>query len=257
MTSPALLLLLLLALPPGAQQWTPPEKPDPTQILREAYKDASAGRHELALAKHLWYHENALKYAKGQSGVRRSFALSSWLQLAQSHPPAMAALKAARDAAQRNVLAGAPGFDAFADFAALNRTLGEERLTRDVFVQLDRDGSRLAATAFYTAQPALIKHEEYELCLKYIRPKEAFARAVTIHQMHQKQLAEKRSEPLANFAEKKFTNTVATIVGLLAVNGRSEEAAQIAGDAKKEWKDAAFHAAIDDALKGNVPKPFP
>jgi hypothetical protein len=255
MRSPA--LLLLLALPVGAQQWAPPEKPDPTQILREAQQDASAGRHDLALAKHLWYHENALKYDNAQAGVRRSFALSYWLQLAQSHPPAMTALKAARDAALRNVLAGAPGFDAFADFAALNRTLGEERLTRDVFVQLDRDGSRLAATAFRTAQPALIKNKDYELCLKYLKPREAFSRAVSIYQLHQKQLAEKRFEPRANYADKSFTNTVATIVGLLAVNGRNEEAAQIAGDAKKEWKDAAFHAAVDDALKGNVPTPFP
>jgi hypothetical protein len=189
--------------------------------------------------------------------VRLSFALSYWLQLAQTHPPAMAALKAARDAAQRNVLEGAPGFDAFADFAALNRTLGEERLTRDVFVQLDRDGSRFAAAAFHTAQPALIKHKEYELCLKYVRPNEALARAVSIYQMHQKKLAEKRFEPLANFADRSFTNSVATIVGLLAVNGRNEEAAQIARDAKKEWKDEAFHAAIDDALQGNVPKPWP
>jgi hypothetical protein len=41
------------------------------------------------------------------------------------------------------------------------------------------------------------------------------------------------------------------------VNNRKAEAEMIASDAKKEWNDVSFHAKLDDALKGNVPVPWP
>ncbi|MEI9962222.1 MAG: hypothetical protein WDM76_14140 [Limisphaerales bacterium] len=42
--------------------WRPPQNPDPNKILKEAESDTAAGRYTDALAKHVWYHENALKY---------------------------------------------------------------------------------------------------------------------------------------------------------------------------------------------------
>jgi len=54
------LLAFLMNLPLLAA-WTPPENPNPQQILSEAQSDAKAGRYEDALAKHVWFHENALK----------------------------------------------------------------------------------------------------------------------------------------------------------------------------------------------------
>src|ERR1044072_6141550 len=95
------------ALVYGAQAlavWTPPEKPNPAQILQDANADTRAGQFEDALAKHLWYHRNALKHSPAQGGVRLSFALSYWHNLATKYPPAMTALKAERDEARRIAL---------------------------------------------------------------------------------------------------------------------------------------------------------
>ena len=58
-------------------------------------------------------------------------------------------------------------------------------------------------------------------------------------------------------ANMKFTNDAATFIALLAINGRKAEAEKIAGDAKKEWNNASFHAEIDKALQGKIPKPWP
>jgi hypothetical protein len=254
-------LLLLTALPaalPAAQQWAPPEEPDASTILQEAQADARAGRHELALAKHVWYHENALKFDQGQGGVRLSFALSAWLELANDYPPALVALKQARDAALERSLKGPSGVSAFHDFASINRTLGEDRLTRDVFVRLDAENSAMGRVLFQIAEPALLKEKDYALCLKYLKPREAFLRALSTYRMNRELAADKQfGEHLADYADKSFSNGVATIVGLLAVSGRTDEAEQIARDAKKEWKDASFHAAIEHALRGNVPAPWP
>jgi hypothetical protein len=60
-----------------------------------------------------------------------------------------------------------------------------------------------------------------------------------------------------DFANKSFTNQTTTLIALLAVNGRQSDAQKIAQDAKKEWDDTTFQKAIDDALKGNVPQPWP
>ena len=40
------------------ERWTPSEHPDADAILHEAVSDARAGRYAVALAKHIWFHEN-------------------------------------------------------------------------------------------------------------------------------------------------------------------------------------------------------
>jgi hypothetical protein len=42
-----------------SDEWTVPTDPDPQTILREAAENTRAGQYELALAKHIWFHENA------------------------------------------------------------------------------------------------------------------------------------------------------------------------------------------------------
>jgi hypothetical protein len=123
----ALSLALTATLVRG-DDWTPPENPDPTAILREAEGDTRAKRYDRALAKHVWYHDHALKFDQGQTGVRLSFALSSWLTLAEQYPPALVMLRQARDAAGQQAVAGGErlgAFAAFQEFAALNDTLDD------------------------------------------------------------------------------------------------------------------------------------
>src|SRR5688500_5081235 len=99
-----LISCLLYSMTSIAQSdWKPPEKPDPSVILNEAESDAGAKRYPDALAKHLWFHENALKYERGLYGVRLSFALGAWFELGKQYPPALEALKEVRDIAGRRV----------------------------------------------------------------------------------------------------------------------------------------------------------
>ncbi len=66
--------------------WAPPENPDPQDILAQAKQDTASGRYEDALAKHLWFHENALEYRSSLYGVRLSFALGDWTKLSHVYP---------------------------------------------------------------------------------------------------------------------------------------------------------------------------
>ena len=80
-----------------AVDWIPAQNPDVDAIRAEAQQDRRAGRYEIALKKHIWYHENALKLGIGQGGVRLSFALSNWPALGEVYPPALGKMRQIRD----------------------------------------------------------------------------------------------------------------------------------------------------------------
>ncbi|MHC4540369.1 MAG: redoxin family protein [Planctomycetota bacterium] len=248
----------LQELPAVADEWKPPENPDPDEILSEARADARARHYEDALTKHVWYHRNALKYEPALSGVRLSFALSYWHELGKAYPPALVKLKEIRDEAEENVTNGQHVRQSFHDLKSINKRVGEESRTKDLFVLLDAQNADAAKEVYRLAQPALINAKEYKLCEKYIDPKRSFPRMIENFRLHKRLAKDSRYEASSlEFANKKFKNDAATLVALLAVNGRQAEAEEIAGDAKEEWNDASFHAEIDNALQGNVPKPWP
>lgn len=45
-------------------KWAPPDVPNPSEILQSAIVDTRGRSYEQALAKFLWFHENALHYEK-------------------------------------------------------------------------------------------------------------------------------------------------------------------------------------------------
>jgi hypothetical protein len=70
---------------------------DVERALRDARRFRDEGKFAHALERHVWYHENALKYLPEHFGVRLSFALSDWAELGDVYPAAIDALRIARD----------------------------------------------------------------------------------------------------------------------------------------------------------------
>ena len=245
---------------PGAA-WTPPADPDPKAILREAREDAGAGRYAVALAKQVWFHEHALEFQPSQGGVRLSFALSDWKRLADRYPPALDAMKAARDRAAAAVLAvPAPEvpesratFHAFHDFESLNRSLGDPGRTVAFFELLDRERPAAAAAAARLVRPALIRAKNFALAGKYVDPE-----GVSLEIEHyplQLDIASlpRFSDDLRRQVEAAFQEQVATSIALLVKTDRPAEAKTLAEEAKAVRRDAPFVKAIDAALNGVLP----
>jgi len=238
--------------------WTPPEKPDPTKILQEAQADTRAGRYEIALAKHVWYHEHALEIQPAQAGVRLSFALGYWQKLGEKYPPALQKMVSYRDAARERALTGKDVFQTFHDLAALNEELGDEPLTRDVFLQLDEKHPEVAQSVYNLAQPSLLRAKDYKICGKYLEPDKNWQQMLELYQLHRKFEAQNKGPiPTPDFAGPSFRNASTTLVALLVQNQRVKEADSIAEKARTTWDNAEFHKALDDALKGVVPEPWP
>lgn len=239
-------------------KWSPPANPDPQQILNEAQSDAMSGRYEDALAKHVWFHENALKIRPSLYGVRLSFALGYWQQLGIVYPAAKDKLIEIRDEAVKRVSQGDDARAYFHDFESINDVLGDDDRTVRLFISLEKDQPKLAAEVFDIAQPALVRAGEFKVCGKYIDPERDFHLFVREHRVGM-QLAEDSQigEAHIGFAQQKFANEVSTLVALLVVCDRKAEAAEIAARAKEIRKDDGFAAELDDALKGKVPEPWP
>jgi len=160
--------------------WTPPENPDPFQILHEARTDTSAGRVEIALAKHVWYHDNALKIQPSNYGVRLSFALGYWCQLGQVYPPALDKLKNIRDECERVIRASEGSHSTFAEFASINRMLNDQPRTKELFIWLDNEKPGLAKQVFSMARSSLIVAGDYELCGRYLDSNRTFGEIVNL-----------------------------------------------------------------------------
>lgn len=102
---------------------------------------AEAGQNAEALKEYLWLFDEGMKRTPSYAGVRASFLLGSIKDLGQHYPPALAALRDRRDAAKSQLQSGGGDPAAAMDFASLNRTLDEERLTLDVFDKLSPDSA--------------------------------------------------------------------------------------------------------------------
>ena len=238
--------------------WTPPRNPDPSAIFHEAQADARAKRYGDALAKHLWFHENALTYQPSLYGVRLSFALSAWVSLGQEYPPALQALKEVRDRTGSRIRGGSGTHSDFHDFSSINEVLHEQAATAALFVWLDQNNARMADDVYDIAQPALIYAKQYRLCGKYINSQETVQ---SMRRLYREQLAMVNSgrfgPDIKAYAERSFTHDASTLVALLVLNDRGPEADDIIATVLKDFPDPAFRSQLQQAREGKIPPQWP
>jgi hypothetical protein len=242
--------------------WTPPQSPNPQKILNEADADARAGQYTNALAKYVWFYQNALKYDPDMRGVRVSFALSSWAQLGESYPPALEQLKAVRDEAAKNVRQGKDSMNAFQDFVAINFTLKDDGNTSDLFTWLDDNKPDVAKEVFDRTQnwllPALVKTKNYSVCGKYIDPNTSFRQILQLYRTMMEQVNQGRvGNEIKNFANQNFINKTTTLIAILVIDNRKTDVQQIVDKISKESDLPEFKEQINKALSGKVPTQFP
>ena len=148
--------------------WVPSDNPNPHGILIEARENTRNQRFEIALKKHLWFHQNALKFDPSLYGVRLSFALSDWLTLCLEYKPALDQLKNIRNDAEIQVKAGVHSFEFFHDFLSINSKIEENKRTVLLFKWLDINKPIIAQKVFKLAKPVLLKANENTICEKYV-----------------------------------------------------------------------------------------
>jgi tetratricopeptide (TPR) repeat protein len=143
---------------------------DRAQAARDAAKRfESQGKFDAALKKHIWFHNHALKIRKSYYGVRLSFALGYWMELAQKYPPALVALRKIRDRKAARLSSGKEDRALFHDVESINDRLNESAATVALFKKIDKINERFASAIYDLADEAIIKAGEYVLARKHLR----------------------------------------------------------------------------------------
>jgi hypothetical protein len=217
--------------------------------------DAASGqpaRMKLALTKHLWFHKHATKVRQGLSGVRRSYALRAWRELAEKYPPALKALVKVRNEAQRAVWKRNDPWPSFADVRSINDYLGDSTRTVALFRALHERSPGRAKRVYHGAEEALYQAGEFKLCNNYLDPSERFN---TIRRTYRVNLRLAKDPTIgadfAGFARRSFEDKTTRLVSLLALNDRLSEARQIARRALRVLPDDEFQKNLASAVKGN------
>jgi hypothetical protein len=136
--------------------------------LDAAKRLAAQGKFNAALKKHIWFHDHALEIRKSYYGVRLSFALAYWMELAQKYPPALAALRKIRDKKTASLSRGKASRALFHDVESINDRLKESTATVALFRRIDIMNERFASSIYELADEAIIAAGEYTLARKHL-----------------------------------------------------------------------------------------
>ncbi|HTG45388.1 MAG TPA: hypothetical protein VK633_12735 [Verrucomicrobiae bacterium] len=222
-------------------------KDDAERALNDARRLAERGDFEGALAKHVWFHDNALKVRRSYYGVRLSFALSDWIELAKKYPAALEKLKSIRDEKTERLLAGATNRELFHDVESINEHLGEMAATVALFKRIEAGNPKFASQIYDLADEALLQNREYVLAKKYLGdPTERLVTAKRNFEEGMKFAKTSKSGDASRRAfERIFTDKVVQITTVLRETGDETGAKNI----QTEGLKTLDNAAIRDALK--------
>jgi hypothetical protein len=136
--------------------------------LHAAHLGTLEGKYAEALSEYIWFHHHALAEEPSLYGVRLSFALAHWKDLADVYPPARASLLEVRDNKAGRLAAGELDRELFHDVEAINQYLGASSATADLFESIDRDAPAFALECSKLALEALVEAGKFKLAAKYL-----------------------------------------------------------------------------------------
>jgi hypothetical protein len=226
--------------------------------LEAAMDAAQQGDHEHALREYRWFHEHALDHDPSYCGVRLSFALQAWVELADAYPPARAALIEIRDSNTRRLLRGEGDCATFDDVEAINSHLGDQRATYDLFRQLRDVQPGVADACADLAWETAAAFDDFALARACIHDPAALLRVWTdeLNETVSFLRAEIPRPPaeLEDTTFEMFAERVVLLLRVLANVGEAAEAAALRGEILSAVEDPSVRDLVRKHL-GQGPSP--
>lgn len=224
--------------------------------LNTAHKAIYDGRYEEALSELLWFHENALKQESALYGVRLSFALAYWMELAEVFPKAREALEEIRNRKTIELIEDKGDFDLFHDVISINEVLNHQVQTHALFLTLKDSNPALAESCAKLALPAIVKAKDYKTALEYLpEPKVSIEKLSSnlnedINDLNK--FPRQHRSAIRNAHVKNYAENVQLIVAVLIGVGQPSEAKNVTSMACKLVSSATARKVIMRALTEGI-----
>jgi hypothetical protein len=141
---------------------------DPIAVIRDARLCVKSREYAAALEKYMWFHDHALEARPSLVGVRLSYAIFEWVDLGKVYPPALKALEGLRDRKTESLVCGTQEMTIFHDVKAINRALGQDERTRDLFKIIADNNRDFAEKCFRLALEPLVCTNEFGLARSFM-----------------------------------------------------------------------------------------
>lgn len=219
--------------------------------LNSARQATVEGRHEEALSEFVWFHDHALVEEPALYGVRLSFALMYWIELAEAYPKAKQVLEEIRDLKTEALIHGDGNREIFHDVEAINEALGCPAHTYSLFVQLTFSNSALAQSCSKLALPAIVSEGDFALAARYLPEPEN--RIIELGKSLNEDIEDLKQfphphAPLRDAHIQIYASQVQLIASIVAGVGHSQEASRLRSLASRLVKSASVRKAVRSEL---------
>ncbi|MFC0251115.1 hypothetical protein [Massilia consociata] len=197
--------------------------------LDAASELAHEGRYEEALREFQWFHDHALEEMPSLYGVRLSYALGAWVDLAADYPPAREALLRVRERDAALLLAGQGTRGLLHDVVAIDDELGQVADTHALCVALEKADPALLLASASLVLPAIIAAGDHALAERLLPTPEETIRErsrflMKVFERWRRQYA--RTMYIAAQVDI-YANDVRQVLMVLEQRGRAAEAARL------------------------------
>ncbi|GGX21430.1 hypothetical protein [Undibacterium macrobrachii] len=225
----------------------------PSDRLTATRNAAFEGRYEEALNEYVWFHDHALEEQPSVYGVRLSFALSYWMELAEKYPRAREVLVEIRDRKAEALRVGKGDRELLHDVISINENLGSTAETHALFVQLEASSPQLAESSAKLALPAIVAAGDFSLASRHMAQPEN--RIVQLSESLNQDVEDLKSFPEAQRPHIRdayvhiYASEVQLVASVLRGLGKSQEADSLTALASKLIKSSSIRGAVRRALE--------
>jgi hypothetical protein len=223
------------------------------EVLRQARQLVKSYEYAAALEKYLWFHDHALDTDRRLSGVRLSYAIAEWVDLAEVYLPARRALETVRNTKAESLTQCSQDVNLFHDVAAIDRAFGQVERTRDLFRTISEIDRAFAGKCFHIALESLVHTKEFGVARGFLRNPQIDIDQFAIPFKFAQQYTGQSPEMLQEAVERIYIKKVSLILQVFVGVGEDDMANDLRHYAVECIPDAQLRDRIMQRLYSSPP----
>ena len=229
------------------------------QRLDDARTALHEGRHAEALAGLAWYYAHALDESPSFSGVRGSYCLSAWAELAARYRPARAALDAVRAAAVTALMRGDGTVRLFHEVVGIDGYLKQPDATYRLYLALEEQQAPLAGACANVALDAIVDAGDFVRAARIVPLPDRAIRAAYVSMAYNLRWTKGRymRAPTRWAYIRIYGKDVQRVLAIVQGTGDAAQAAALAVLAVAQVADPSVRRDMAAFLAGCLPAPMP